>query len=430
MPTKSELKRNNVHAGLFTVIALLVGFAILVILNGTAVSHLFGSYNNYVLKFQLDDGVAGLSKGAEVRVGGLIRGRVTGIKLVGLREYTDESTRAAGTDAVPAPPSIDVTIELDGDIKLWSNAVAVRTPPVLGTTAWINISTVGGPHKSKNASLLPIDGSGLLDATPGDGLLTTIVGSTNAGTTKEILANIEEFTGFLDGPVINTFNQDIQPTLADAREVMGSFRNDYGGWSNNITTTLDNASETMQTISVLVRDNRQRLSDIVANIDVMTESGVDILNTVEQESLVKVNDALDKGNAAIGDLANMLQVLDLEVASSIPTIRNFLQDALVAAGELKLTTIELRRSPWRLLYTPKPDELAHENLFAASRSFMLASSNMRSAAESFQSILQQFPESLERDPELRADVERWLADSLKRFQEAQERLFSVIIDEQ
>ena len=60
---------------------------------------------------------------------------------------------------------------------------------------------------------------------------------------------------------------------------------------------------------------------------------------------------------------------------------------------------------------------------------MLAASEMRTAASSFQSILQQFPEALDEDPNLRADVERYLADSLKRFQEAQDRLFSVIVEE-
>ena len=74
-------------------------------------------------------------------------------------------------------------------------------------------------------------------------------------------------------------------------------------------------------------------------------------------------------------------------------------------------------------------ELAHENLFSASRSVMLAASDMQNAAQSFQSILEQFPDAMNQDADLRADVERYLSDSLERFQQAQQRLFSIIMNE-
>jgi hypothetical protein len=41
--------------------------------------------------------------------------------------------------------------------------------------------------------------------------------------------------------------------------------------------------------------------------------------------------------------------------------------------------------------------------------------------------MEQFPKSLEQDPELQSAVERFLAESLKRLENAQSRLFSVIL---
>ena len=87
MATKSEIKRNNIRAGLFTISSLALAFAILVILNGQAVSYLFGSYNNYTLEFTLDEGVAGLTTGSDVRIGGLNRGQVTEIKLTDIGKH-------------------------------------------------------------------------------------------------------------------------------------------------------------------------------------------------------------------------------------------------------------------------------------------------------------------------------------------------------
>ena len=55
---------------------------------------------------------------------------------------------------------------------------------------------------------------------------------------------------------------------------------------------------------------------------------------------------------------------------------------------------------------------------------------MRVASESFQAILNRFPEALNDDPSLRKDVEAYLAESLKRFQIAQKRLFSIIVGDE
>jgi hypothetical protein len=71
--------------------------------------------------------------------------------------------------------------------------------------------------------------------------------------------------------------------------------------------------------------------------------------------------------------------------------------------------------------------LSNENLFAAARDFTIAASEVRVAAQSFQSVMEQFPKSLEQDPELQSAVERFLAESLKRLENAQSRLFSVIL---
>ena len=159
----------------------------------------------------------------------------------------------------------------------------------------------------------------------------------------------------------------------------------------------------------------------------MTEDGVAITHRFKDETLSKVDDALDAGMIAITDMSQILRTIDFEVAASLPSVRSFLQDVLVASGEMKLATIEIRRSPWRILYKPSPGELGNENLFAAARDFTIAASEVRVAAQSFQSVMEQFPKSLEQDPELQAAVERFLAESLKRLENAQSRLFSVII---
>ncbi|MHC4793844.1 MAG: hypothetical protein ACYTDE_06055, partial [Planctomycetota bacterium] len=155
-----------------------------------------------------------------------------------------------------------------------------------------------------------------------------------------------------------------------------------------------------------------------------------ITRRIKDDTLARVDEALDGGVTAIDDASRILQSLEIQLTAAMPSIRAVLQDAMVAAGELKLATIEIRRSPWRILYKPSPDELANENLFAAARDFTIAASEARVAAETFQSVLTNHPDRIEDDPELQAMIERFLADTLKRLEDAQSRLFSVIIGDQ
>lgn len=446
MASTSENQRNNVRAGLFTLISLALGFTTIVILNADSLKYLWGDHHRYTVRFTLLDGVGGLNAGSEVRVGGLVRGRVTEIRLTGV-----------GTET--ATPEALVDIEVDGSVTLWSNAEAIRTVPILGGSSWINITTVGGsqivtrspdPRNGRSAEVLPVDGGGEIPATPGDGLLTTIVGPENAVTTQQLLENVASFTRFLDRDVVLAFDDEIRPTLVEAKTLVGEVRDDYGAWRKDLDRTFDSvasaadrlddtmvtaqgavgdAREDLRMIGDLVRRNLGRIDAAIANVEIMTEDGVAISHHLRDETLARVDEALDTGVTAIDQLSSMLATLDLEVANAIPSVQAFLQDALVAAGEMKLATIEIRRSPWRILYQPKPGELSNENLFAAARDFTIAAGEVRAAAQSLQSMQDRLPEALQNDAEMQELVQRFLTRSLTRLEAAQSRLFSVIVGE-
>ncbi|MFM1833733.1 MAG: hypothetical protein RLZZ461_2049, partial [Planctomycetota bacterium] len=305
-----------------------------------------------------------------------------------------------------------------------------------------------GSSNGESSKKLPFDGSGEIPATPGDGLLTTIVGPQNAVTTQQLLENVASFTRFLDRDVVLAFDDEIRPTLADARGLVGDVRTDYGQWRKDLDQTFDSvasaadrldgamdqaagtvsdARDDLRMIGELVRRNVGRIDAAIANVEVMTEDGVAITHRLRDETLARVDDALDAGAEAISQLSTTMRRIDLQVANAIPQVQAFLQDALVAAGEMKLATIEIRRSPWRILYQPQPGELANENLFAAARDFTIAAGEVRSAAESLQSMQDRLPGALEKDPEMQELVQRLLTESLRRLETAQSRLFSVIV---
>src|SRR6185503_15665630 len=106
-----------------------------------------------------------------------------------------------------------------------------------------------------------------------------------------------------------------------------------------------------------------------------------------------------------------------------------LGSATIAAQQLKLATIEVRRSPWKVLYRPSADELQHELLYEAARSFAVAAADVKAAAASVQRTIDSNQAEVLRDAESFHRLQQSLLDSLARYEKAQQQLLDVIISE-
>ena len=104
-----------------------------------------------------------------------------------------------------------------------------------------------------------------------------------------------------------------------------------------------------------------------------------------------------------------------------------LTDLREASSELKLSMIEIRRNPWRLLYQPTSEVVAHENLYDAARTFTIAAADLKVAGESLQQVLASDPQALADDPELARAIREDLGDQLRRYEDAQRDLFRIIL---
>ena len=102
-------------------------------------------------------------------------------------------------------------------------------------------------------------------------------------------------------------------------------------------------------------------------------------------------------------------------------------NASLASQQLKLTTAEIRRSPWKILYRPSVDELDHELLYEAARSFALAATDLKGASESVRRVLDNHAAQIDQAAFTR--LERNLTDSLQNYERAQQELFEVLVVE-
>ena len=110
-------------------------------------------------------------------------------------------------------------------------------------------------------------------------------------------------------------------------------------------------------------------------------------------------------------------------------ISESLGNASLASQQLKLAMIEIRRSPWKILYKPTDNELEHELLYEATRSFAVAAADMKAASISVNRILERHGDEVAQDRELYERITRALLDPLERYEKAQQLLFDVLVME-
>lgn len=376
------------RAGAFLISAVVLALAVTFILEK---SNPFASKNHYRVAFSMDDGVAGLEEGAEVRVSGLKVGKVDRIQ----QEFD------------PAPGRILVHVSMEADIKVRTDARVIRAQPLLGNYSWLNFTTLGTGE--------PLAEGGIIDAQASGGLLATIVGPQNSAKANQMFEQLVTFTGMLEKFSKDTYPNKVEPMLSSAEATMSSVREEWGTWRGKVGSILDSTEsgtrkfdQTMDDVKVAAKDARETLAHV---------------RTVNLEQVDKL---LASGQAGADRLASAMERIDTELVQRLPDVRAIMADLREGAVQAKLLTMEARRSPWKIFYRPSGDELARENLYEAARAFAIASSDMRVAGETLEGTLRQMPERFSSDPKFREELKDQVVRSMQRYEAAQKQLFDVL----
>ena len=401
---------NNLRAGIFVstilVLALAVGFVLLKV-------DLFKKYQTLVLQFDTTEGVSGLSRGSEVKVGGLTVGRV-----VSITPDVDQNNDLS---------AINVTIEIMEGIPIrysdtapeGTNAEVIRVGSLVGSTSIINFNTLGqAPAPLLNS------GDKLL-ATRGSGMLTTLVGPANAVRTNEIIKGLAVTATWLK-TIPEEYRTRVVPTLQNLSTTTANFNQDYETWRKPIGDTLLNAQSFTGNADQLLKDNKAKFTQLMDNTSATMADAKVIASEFKTKGMPALQKLLDQGADAAQSLASSLDQVEQQMPQRLTDLRDFMLDAREIAGQFKLTAIEIRRSPWKLLYQPKPGEVAHENLYSATRAFALATADLKTASASLQAVLAQDANKFNSDENFRKEVRQEVLDSLEKYEAAQRQLFDVL----
>jgi len=384
----------------------------------------------FVVRFPVDQGAAGIAEGSPVLLGGQQVGRVLGVGFSG-------------------EPSafVDVRVEVRGDVALYESASVYLDKPLLGSLSSINITSVGSASDVFGGASARVEKDEVVLAGASPGLLAQAgLGAEQIEQVKRTLENLDKSMLRLAG-LVDKSSPDIESAIADARILVGDAKVSFANWDKQIDTTLgnaekasgridplftkvetsiDNATRVFEEARAIVSDNRTRIEDILKRAE-------SVITKIDTESITHLNEALKDARGAMAQAQQAISDVESLIVEQRPSIRKSLANMRLTTDQLKLTAIEVRSQPWRLLHEPDTKELSTQVLYDATRSYALAASDVRAASEAISQVsLSQRSGATLGDAELTktlTDLSQRLQASMQGFQDAERKLLETLVNE-
>lgn len=374
--------KNAFKAGLFILTALGLGIGILFAIRGTGA--LFHPMRSLTATFDLSENVGGLKAGDSVRIGGVDQGRVQQI------EFLEPG------EGRPAP-QFRVTFTLPSAYDVRRDAV-VQVEQGLTGTSNLNISSFGAAAPIADGEVL--DGRGaalamLLESAPRavekfDGVLVEA-----RGAVTDVRQQIPSVVKRYDNVMTRA-----DETLTHARDLLGDTKSDIRSSFANINSATGTLKEKLPST---FQKAEQFLETTTKTID-------GAKGTLDDIRLAAAN--IKDGT---GEAKSLLVRNRSKIDHMIASLRN-------TSTNLESASAEIRRSPWRLLYQPKADELSNLNIYDSTREFAGAATNLNDAASAVRDALA--------DPSITTQQLQELVNSLDasfaKYKEVETKLWNAV----
>lgn len=381
-----RLSRNTVLAGVF--VLLFVGmFVLAIVLLNKRGAWLAGT-NSYTIHFDLEEGAEGLEKGSPVKLGGKRVGSVSSV----------EFDPKPGGDADVT--GIAVGIEVDKSIRLYSDAKVTLVKPLLGSNSALNIVKLNG---GKGATPVPSGGNIEGELAP-----PAFISQSDYATVQEMLKKVARTVDVAESWVQDVNKDwpkpydDIKATIASAKnitadveKVTSSAQTSWEGWRKDIDdifklvreradSITKGADAGIQDFQKFIADGRKLVADNREKIDSTIDSVWSMITKFQKEDYAEVSATIKRARETMEYVENIARNADQTLATKLPEIKEIITDASLAAQQLKLTMVEVRAAPWRLLYQPNKKELENELLYNTVRAYSESLGEVRAAADALE----------------------------------------------
>jgi ABC-type transporter Mla subunit MlaD len=363
--------RNALKSGVFIILTVVLIIAVIVGIKGA--ENLSEPKESRAVSFDLKSDVGGLQIGDDVRVGGFKVGTVQNITVVGAE---DESGKE--------PPRVRVVFSFPKRYVLRRDALLRIQSTVTGQSC-LNFESLGtGTKLPANEEL-----------------------AGRAGTLSEVLATVSN----LSGPVTHILDTVDHTTLPAVNTTVTKFGNTADSFKATgdhatqlvddaraqVPTAMDKYKAVMETANSALSAIRGFFGDTTSDFRSTLAHFASISSTIDKKMpsivdnvdgvLKKVNTTVTSANAALEDIKTVAaNTRDITGSAKSVIVGNrgkidSMITSLKATGKnLEAATVEIRRSPWRLLYKPAPNEMANLNLYDAARQFAEGATELNDAS--------------------------------------------------
>lgn len=360
----SKVSRNNVIAGLFVVGAMLLALFISIMVSGA--QKRLASTNPYTIRFSLLDGASGLKPGSPVTLGGQEVGRVTAISFTG---------RDQG-----AISGVDVRIAVRSDIPIHEDAWAFLERPLLGSMSAINVSSLGGAKPA-----VPVGGVLMGTVAPPSFLAQAGYGPEQVAQVKEIINDASQAIDALNR-IVSRLEGDVEggitsvkTAIDDINEITSDWRARSPEWIAKVDSILAAADQASRDLQATVTENRGPLRETIEVLD-------RAIRRFDGETMTLASDMIRSAKGGADEFREANARLNRLLKEEEPGIQRLLANFRLASDEFKLLGVEVRRAPWKLLYTPTTKELDSELFYDAARTYAQAVSDLRAASEALEAV--------------------------------------------
>jgi len=378
-------RQNNLRAGVFVSLTLVLGLIVFTILTN-AVSRLTTSVNRYQVTFPVSTGIGSLAEGSKVRLGGVLIGRVNAVTP---RVDTNEPTTF-----------IDVSFEVDNQYTVYTNATLQSRAGLLGSTGWLSISDVGSGERATSTTILQGSTATMVSQLLGRDAEVNI--SKSLGALRKISEALSNESGAMtmllgeeESRALNDAIQSAKSGLVAMESILQSTDTVWPEWKSSVSTILNDSKAlpaklgaTMQSVQEMVHDVR---TNILPDVELSMQSLKNSLKSLE----------------------TMSKTYEKNSPSWAAKITNIIRNVNQISERAEKAIHEISASPWRLLYRPTDREIAYEQLSAASWQLLTALADLKESANILEDV------SLSEDaPSNAASIAASLRENASAFEQA------------
>lgn len=371
-------QRNALKAGLFIVACIILIIVILIGIKG--VGNLFEPVQIHTASFPLEDNIGGLRVGDDVRIGGFRVGTVRAI------DVADAGPHAS------IPPRIVIHYSIPKKFVVREDAKLTIETTVTGSSV-LNFVTLGkGTPMTSGQTLVGQPGtlqtilSTLSAAAP---QLNDILTEVHQSTLPKVNQTVDKYAAAADS--FHAAGENAAQLIADLRQKADPVIAHYHQVADSANTMLDTINDLLggnlkgdlqgvfANLNSATADIRKRLPDILDQADrliTQLNTTVDGINS----SLTDVKHAFVNARQFTGSARDILISNTTRIDDMIAALKK-------TSDNLQFASEEIRRSPWRLLYKPKPDEMANLNIFDSARQFAQGAQAMADSAGALRDAL-------------------------------------------